>query len=160
MRNIATLILYFFAITFICKAQDTLNGLPPIIFLDSVRVDLTKTYLNVQNIKDIHVVIVSDSINGNIYITSNDPNHSFLTLADMIKQSNLKGSIVLFIIDDKIINDTTKIRIDSSVIKKVTVTKSSDVKYWDKNIPPINILNIETILTETKDKKAQQIRLR
>jgi hypothetical protein len=146
------------------RAQVSSN-LRPAFFIDSMRVDFEKTYIEPDNIKDINVVKGYDSVfqaDGKVYITLKSPKPILLTLTDVIaKKTSLKSpSRILFIIDGKVQTDTAGVRIESSIVRTVQVTNETDINYLRGNVRPMSILSIETSLPKPPAPDSAIIRIR
>jgi hypothetical protein len=123
--------------------------LPPAYYIDSQRVtDLNKVYVDVQDIANISVVNGADPAtmtNGKVYITLKTPFNSFLRLSDINRsQQRLKKKKVLYIIDNKVITDTTGIRIDPSYIVRTQTIRADSILYANMGGKNMKILMIET----------------
>jgi len=139
--------------------------LPPAYYVDSQRVtDFSKVYLDIQNIANISVVNGLDSAtmtNGKIYITLKMPFITFLRLSDLNRsQQGLKKKKVLYIIDNKVITDTTGIRIDPSNIVKTQIISADSILYASLGGKNVKILMIETKFKRPQDREPGTIMLR
>jgi hypothetical protein len=121
---------------------------PPAIFIDSQRVDYKIDYLDPQNIRDIKVYNGLDSLrhtNGSIYITRKNPHPRLLSLDDIARTQPISsGDRILYIIDDSLITDTSRIRIESSIVLRIHPASLKDVTYLKDFDAKVALLFIET----------------
>jgi hypothetical protein len=113
----------------------------PTYYLDSVKIDIEKVAISPQSMTKLD--FGHNSPGGEVYITVKK-DIKFLTLSDIAK-SYLKiedSDNVLFIIEDKVINDKKAIRIDSAMIKKVIKLNLSDVDYIKREFNKMIIVKI------------------
>jgi hypothetical protein len=144
------------------EASFSKSKLPPVIFINTQQINYAITYLDVNNVASIS--IVKDTLNktgGFIYITMKNPSRLPLTLFDITRAQGATGAKkILYIIDDKVILDTSNIRIDSSIIVDVQNVNSSDISYLGTSTDAFDILLISTIYKFNQPKKGEkQIRL-
>jgi len=106
---------------------------PGTYYLDSVEIDPTKVYLDPENIKDIKVLKGEDSklFSGSqgVIVITRKTNRKLSTLGDIARKfpaDSLKQ--FKFIIDDKIVTDTSKVRLEATVIKQIKVLRNTDGK--------------------------------
>jgi hypothetical protein len=97
----------------------------PTYFLDSVKVDLSKTYIDLTNVESIKVTkatfVDSNDLNvGKVFITSKNKKHSWLTLTNFKEMKSIpdSNSLKLLIIDGYVISDPSNVKIEASFIKK------------------------------------------
>jgi hypothetical protein len=62
-------------------------------------------------------------------------------------------SPMLFMLDDEFLKDIDNIKIDSSYILKVEMTKTADIDYLKKAVPGLTIFKIVTKTKENLDKQ-------
>ena len=105
----------------------------PTFYLDSQSVNFTNIYLNPDNIQRVTVwkAPLGDPLtSGKVYLTLKQPFTSFLTLSAITsKQTLLPTKNIVYVIDDKLIKDTSGIRIDPSLVLSVDTYNMSDVHY-------------------------------
>lgn len=173
MRFFATFVLFFFFLN--VKSQepkkdvvrlnshfllDPKDFYPPAMFINSIKsTNISLYYIDPHNIKNIKVKRgFLDTINktyGRVYIKLKSKVH-FLTLNDItIKygQNRIINKMILYMIDKKIITDTTGIRIDSNIIREVSIINPNQSEY-PKNInisAKADIFSIETSLGTTSN---------
>src|SRR4051812_25693551 len=100
-------LLFYMRLTFILiflLANDVVSQVKPhIVFLDSVEVDLNKTYINPKNIKEIKTIVGDrgfvSRLNDTLVITSKNKNHRWVTLSEITNKVIKDKLPVNFIID-------------------------------------------------------------
>jgi hypothetical protein len=105
--------------------------------LDSIKIDLKKVWLDPDNIKEIYVIKNRDSsifgeTVGTICINSKKRNRKWICLSDIksntIDSINLKNRIqIVYLIDDKFIQDTSNVRIENTCITNIEILKEDKV---------------------------------
>lgn len=124
----------------------------PTYYLDSVKVDINKHFINPQNIEAIFVR--KETANGEVYITSKNK-LELLHLYDVLKKhidiSGLNNNFVLKI-NNKFVTDTVDIKIDRTFFIYVQIDKMEDVNYIDEKFKTLIIVNIDL---ESKERKPQ-----
>jgi len=112
----------------------------PTYFLDSVSIDISKTYFDVTNIAAIKVTsdtFYSDGLlkYGKVNIASKNKNYNWATLSDFkVKKTDTDTTQPrLYIIDGNLISDTTNVRIEKTYIKSIDIVNMADTKgiYYD-----------------------------
>jgi hypothetical protein len=142
--------LTFGSFAFVCNRSfaQIKSKYPAAIFIDSQRVDYKIDYLDPQNISDIGVYNGLDSPghrNGSIYITRKNPHPLLLSLDDIARNQHISpGNRILYIINDSLITDTSRIRIESSIILRIQPASLKDVTYLKDFDPRVALLFIET----------------
>jgi hypothetical protein len=131
------------------KALPSVAGPQPAFFMDSIRIDFYKCFMDVNDIESINVVKGFDStlgVDGKVYVTSKHPPMRFLTLAQLVTgQSELKNcSPILFLADGKILTDTAGVRVSATLTKTVNVTKGSSITYLSGKVRSLAILSLST----------------
>ena len=123
----------------------------PVYFLDSVKVDYAKLYLNPLNIKAINVV-KNDSIRnpGGAVFISIVRGTSLVSLSKLVAMSSAKSAPYtyngghVYLIDGKVVSDTLDVRVDTSIIKSVQYSALRGIKYLKEPAPDIQLVMIET----------------
>ncbi|MFI5156051.1 MAG: hypothetical protein ACHQEM_07685 [Chitinophagales bacterium] len=112
----------------------------PAYFLDSQSIDMGKTFIDVENIESITVVKdntfdAKDSTRGEVFITSKNKMHHWITLADFKTKNpdNAMDLPIAYAIDGKLISDTSNIRFEASIIESIDIVNSKDSNsiYYD-----------------------------
>ena len=117
--------------------------------MDSVRIQLDKCFLDVNDIQSVYVVKGYDStlgVDGKVYVTSKHPPMRFLTLGQLVAdRSELNNcSPILFMADGKVLTDTAGIRVATALIKTIKVTKGSSIAYLSGRARSLAILSLST----------------
>jgi hypothetical protein len=123
----------------------------PDIYLNSVKIDLNKVYVNGNSIDSIRVE--KKTVNGAVYILTNDRKFTSITLADIVKKyTDIKqiDNSILFRIKGKVIEDTTGVKIDDSYFVYVEVKDLSGVKYLKNSFREMKIVSIDLENSERK----------
>ena len=97
-------------------------------FLDSERIDIDKTYFNYKEIKNVSivkdtVVMYATTPICRINLSTNIKNRKLAGLSDIHLNNSNDTTVRLktFIIDDKIISDTSNVRIDPTFVKSISI---------------------------------------
>jgi len=101
-------------------------------FLDSERIDINKTYFNYKEIKKVSivkdtVVMYATTPICRINLSTNIKSRKLARLSD-IHLNNSNNTIVrlkTFIIDDKIISDTSNVRVDPTFVKSISIVNEA-----------------------------------
>lgn len=124
----------------------------PTYYLDSVKVDINKHFINPQNIETMFVK--KETTNGEVYINSKNK-LELLHLYDVLKKhidiDGLNNNLVLKI-NNKFINDTVDIKIDRTFFIYVQNERLIDVNYIDEKFKNLIIVNVDL---ESKERKPQ-----
>ena len=123
----------------------------PDFYLNSVKIDLNKVYLNENSIDSIRVE--KKTANGAVYILTKDRKFTSITLANIVKKyTDIKqiDPSILFRIKGKVIEDTTGVKIDDSYFVYVEVNDLSGVKYLNENFREMKIVSIDLEKSERK----------
>ena len=124
-------------------------------FIDSIKVDFTKVYLNGKNIEKVNVVKNGD---GKIFISLKE-NNILEKLSDLnYRKINLIKNPI-FIINDKIIENPSKILIDKTEIGEIKIISDKEIENSNGNFSIIKITTI-TELNLIKEKKKGIIRIK
>jgi hypothetical protein len=130
----------------------------PVIFIDSVRMDSVNNYLmciETNKIADIRIEKGNKyPPNGAMFIKLKDHNllkalmdDKQLSLHDIVK-ANVEPSefnkSVIYFLNDKLLTDTTRIRIPATRVYTVTVTRANETIYFKTAFPGSLILTIKT----------------
>jgi hypothetical protein len=118
-------------------------------YMDSLRIDFEKCFLDVNDIESVNVVKGYDSllgVEGKVYVTSKHPPMRFLTLAQLVAaQSELNNcSPIIFMADGKILTDTASVRVATALTKTVKVIKGSSIAYLNGQARSLAILSLST----------------
>ena len=119
-------------------------------YVDSIEMDMSKTYLDPDNVmetknyKEENAIIFSE-VRGATLITRKK-RQSFVSLFDISNEKTKKDSLlpITFVIDKKLITDTSNVRLEVSVIKSIEILKHS--KEGFKHDPPKEVYLILTKL--------------
>lgn len=126
-----------------------------VAYLDSVKIDLYSTFIHPANIVDIQI----DSKNRALYIYSTK-SINFLTLdsigAKYVGIEENQSANIVYIVDDKLIKDKSKIKIDSTLFLIVKTYKLDDVTGISKSVKKLTIVDI----TLSAEKSQPKVRLR
>ena len=154
MKKILILILILPTIVFSqIDKNDTDNKVE--YFIDSIKVDFTKVYLNGKNIKSINVVKNGD---GQLFISLKENNIlGKLSDLDYRKINLIKNPI--FIINNKIIEKPSEILIDKTEIGELKIISNMEIENNNGNFSIIKITTI-TELNLIKEKKKGMIRIK
>jgi len=156
-----SLILILFILPFVLLGQTKLDTTriklkhhfqtQPAYFLDSVNIDISKTYIDIENIESIKITkdtfFTSEIVKiGKVYITSKNKNHKWATFADFkIQKSNGDtNQPKVYIIDGNRISDTSNVRIEESFIKSINILNMADTKGIFYEGPPKTVFVITT----------------
>ena len=137
MRKI-TLIL--FSLLYLTSYGQNENN--PHIYLNSEEIDLEYVFINPMNIDSMRVEKVSAV--GKIYIKTKK-NINFIILDDILKkytQLDKNDQNVLFIIQNEIVTNKSKIRIDNSFFINVNTKSLSGVNYLEEVSKQLFIVEI------------------
>jgi hypothetical protein len=137
----------------------------PMVYLDSVNVELSHLYFDVKKIGNIQVV--SDyydsarQIHGKIFIQSKDPtDFHFLPIGSITGLYKKDAQTpAIFMLDNEFLKDTSSYKIDSSYILNVELTSTNEMNYLKNAMPGLTIVKIITKTKENLDKQ-NQIRIR
>jgi hypothetical protein len=159
MKNLFTILLTLISMAGFAqtKAPFPVQKPSPVYFIDSVKTDPSEPYYNYINANDIASINVSRDPgypNGAIFITLKDHNiitklrqDKLLSLSDIAKTNIPAADIrkpVLYLLDDKLLTDTVGVRIPSTFVKKVTITKASETAYFKTALPNVLLMMIST----------------
>ncbi|MBV5314959.1 MAG: hypothetical protein JZU47_16775 [Prolixibacteraceae bacterium] len=146
MKNLTLLVLLLLVYTGFSQQKQA-----PDAYLNSVKIDLNKVFLNPKSIDSIK--IEKKTPQGTIYILTKNRKFATLTLRNIVnKHTDIKyiDNSILFRIEGKLIEDTTEIKIDDSYFIYVDVASLSGVKYLDDKFRDLKIINIDLDETERK----------
>jgi hypothetical protein len=130
----------------------------PVIFIDSVQMDSVNNYLmciEANQIADIRVENGNKySPNGAMFIKLKDSNllktlmnDKQLSLHDIMKvnvESSEFNKPVIYFLNDKLLTDTTRIRIPATRVYAVVVTRAAETAYFKTAFPEALIVTIST----------------
>lgn len=138
----------------------------PSYFLDSIYVDISKTYIDLENIKSIKVN--KDTFSylgvlkfGKVFITSKNKNHTWATLADFKTQKTIADTVQpkIYIIDGNLISDTTNVRIEVTSIKSIDILNmAEESKQMYSGRTPNTVFLIMTKQKHKKKGKRQSLK--
>ncbi len=118
-------------------------------YIDSIKVDLTKIYINGSNIESIDVSNLKD---GKTYISLKE-NIEFKNLTALdIKNINPKLN-TLFFVDNKKIEDPSEVKIDIQEISKIDVLNNAEIENQTAEFNLVNITTYSKIEEAQIDKK-------
>ncbi len=123
----------------------------PDFYLNSVKIDINKVYLNEKSIDSIRVEKKTE--NGAVYILTKDRKFTSITLTDIVKKyTNIKriDPSILFRIKGEVIEDTTGVKIDDSYFVYVEVKDLSGVKYLKDSFREMKLVSIDLEKSERK----------
>jgi hypothetical protein len=113
------------------KVTPTFFALPGKTYVDSIEMDMTKTYLESNNIKEVKSYKGEDAkifsgTNSAIFITRKKQN-PFVSLADIALRSKtlLDTSLMTTYLIDGIPMDTALVRLEVTAIKSIEIIKTS-----------------------------------
>lgn len=124
-------------------------------FIDSLKVDFTKVYLNVNNIEKINVV---KNGNGQIFINLK-ANNILDKLSDLNYENIGLIENPIFIIDHKIIDKPSEILIDKTEIGELKIIDNEEIENNNGNFSIIKITTI-TELNVIKEHQKGIIRIK
>src|SRR5665213_738399 len=168
MKTCVALLLFLFS--FSAYGQEVIQHKPiaewpPLFYLDSVNVEMSKLLFDANKLSAIKVTNnyydSSMQIHGKVYMTSKDPkSYNFLTISQILR-SYKKGiqTPTIFMLDNEILKDTSNFKIDSSYIVKVLLVQNAGIKYPKSTMGDSTILKIIT-RTNKYPEKQKQIRIR
>jgi hypothetical protein len=135
------------------KIAESVWAKPGTCYLDLVEVDLSKIYLDTENVEDMRVIKGEDaklwSGAKGVTVITRKKKKELLTLghiADKFPADSLKS--FRFIIDDKFVADTSGIRLEDTVIKNIRILGNAIGKVDHGFSQSVDIL-----LTTTLNKK-------
>ena len=123
----------------------------PDFYLNSVKIDFNKVYLNENSIDSIRVE--KKTVNGAIHIFTKDRKFTSITLTGIVKKyTDIKriDHSILFRIKGKVIEDTTGVKIDDSYFVYVEVNDLSGVRYLNNKFRDMKIVSIDLEKAERK----------
>jgi len=154
MKKILILLLIFPTIVF-SQIDKNHNDNKVEYFIDSIKVDFTKVYLNGKNIEEVNVVKNED---GKIFISLKE-NNILEKLSDLnYRKINLIKNPI-FIINNKIIEKPSGILIDKTEIGELKIISDKEIENNNGNFSIIKITTI-TELNLIKEKKKGIIRIK
>ena len=135
----------------------------PAYFLDSSFIDMSKTYINLENIKSIEVSKDTFFQNGTlmigkVWISSKNKTHNWATLGDIKIQKSIPVDTTLqkiYIIDGNLISDTTNVRIELDFIKSIDILNMANTKGIYHEGPPKTVIIVTTKHKKRKTKKSR-----
>jgi hypothetical protein len=158
MKNLIIILLVL--VSFKAGAQNSNPSeakIPPVYFIDSVKISDASpylTYMNTDEVANIHVDKNKTYPNGVIFITLKDHRKlaemlqdKLLSISDITKANispSEKNSPVIYLLDDKLLTDTAGIRIPSKFVRQVTLTKADETAYFKTALPNVLLMKIAT----------------
>jgi hypothetical protein len=101
--------------------------------LDSIKIDINKLWLDPDNIKEIYFIKNGDSsifgeTSGTICIISKNKNRKWISLSDiksetLVSANSKDQTRIDYVIDEKFIQDTSRVMIENSNITKIVILK-------------------------------------
>jgi len=146
MKNL--IFLFFLLLSISCFSQQKQN---PDFYLNSVKIDLQKVYINEPRLSSVNVE--KKSANESVSIFTKDSLFTYLTLTDILRkytQLRTDESSILFQIKDKVVQDTVGVKIDASFFIYVDVINLSDIKYLKDEFKHMKIVRINLDKWERK----------
>lgn len=146
MKNLTLLVLVLLVYSGFSQQKQA-----PDFYLNSVKIDYNKIYLNENNIDSIRVE--KKTTNGAVYLLTKSQKFTFITLTEIVKKyTDIKqiDHSILFRIKGKVIKDTTGVKIDDSYFVYVEVTDLSGVQYLKDSLREMKIVNIDLEKSERK----------
>ena len=145
-----------FLLPFISAKAQNVSKPAPTIIVDSVEISMKAFELFDSNdIKDVRVERKSKYPNGVIYITLKDHNVllNFLTskklslqdLTTMHLSKEDKGKPIIYLMNGKLLTDTTDVIIMADRYYNVTITKAAETPYFKQAIPNVLIMMVSTV---------------
>jgi hypothetical protein len=161
MKKIFIVCVVVLSVVLALPAAAQLPANSPAFYIDSQLVNFASVYLDPDNIDHISVVKGTDYVlhsNGRLYLTLKQPFTSFLTLADIVRrQTDISEKKILFIINDKVIRDTTGVRIDPGLIGEVHGVSTAEIPYVGEKM---GVIVIRTRSHAEAQKEKETIRIR
>lgn len=168
MKTCVALLLFLFSLS--ANGQEDItpkpvSEWPPLFYLDSVNVEMSKLLFDANKLSAIKVTNnyydSSMQIHGKVFMTSKDPkNYNFLTISQILRPFKKEiQTPTIFMLDNEILKDTSNFKIDSSYILKVLLLQNAENKYSENTMRDSAILKIIT-RTKKNPGKHKQIRIR
>jgi hypothetical protein len=113
----------------VCAQQPEHTHAPAYFYLDSVVVEIAKLHFDAAKIVDVDVVKSYDKAtkqpSSNIFVKSKDPkDFNFLSIRDITRQHKTDDRLpVIYMLNNEFLKDTAGIKIDSTYILEVVMTK-------------------------------------
>jgi hypothetical protein len=144
------------------KYQEEKAAIKPECFLDSVRMDFSiLSYLDPHEIGNI--ILTKDKKkypDGAFFLTLKDHNFflklcqsKILSLSDIFNTyatKKEKHKPIIFLLDEKLLTDTTAIRIPDMALFQVTIAQASEVPYFKTALPNVLLMKVTTKWLSTK----------
>jgi hypothetical protein len=130
--------------------------LPPTYYLNSEQIDIENVLIKPSNIDEMKVETKTEG--GEVYITAK-PDLKFLTLDDILIRNG--GSIdsaaqVVYIVDDRVIEDKSKVKVDGSYFIDFKILRLEKVNYVNEKYK--DLIFVEIKLLNEKPKPVIRIR--
>lgn len=155
MKN--PIILFLLLISQFCMAQ---NKKEPIYYLNDIPISMDSVFIDPNSLQSIYVN--KEKTGGEIYLTSKNQPWAYYRLDDLLKSTNQYSQIAdksktpVFIINGKVINKMSDVKIDKSYFAKISLASLSNVSGLSAKSKKIVIVNIE--LTNKESGKELRIR--
>ena len=124
-------------------------------FIDSLKVDFTKVYLNAKNIEKINIV---KNENGQIFISLKE-NNILEKLSDLNYENISLIENPIFIINNRIIDKPSEILIDKTEIGELIIVDNEEIENNNGNFSIIKITTL-TELNQIKENNKGIIRIK
>jgi len=145
MKTILVTLTFVFGLFILSKGQTNNNQLTPTYYLNTEQIDMGNVYINPSNIDSVRVN--KKTKGGEIYITTKQ-SLTFLTL-DMILKTHgdniNSASQVVYIIDDKMVTDKSKVKIDDSFFIKLEIKRLDKVSYINEEYKNLILADIQLL---------------
>jgi len=119
--------------TTLIKVSDKFWAKAGAVYLDSVETDLTKVYLNPANVQEIRKIKSDDaklySTNEGVTFITRKRKDKLLSLGSLVRQLPYDSLRPFrFVIDEKLITDTTNVRIEPTIVKNIEILRNGKYK--------------------------------
>jgi hypothetical protein len=162
MKTIMVTLTFVFGLLILSKGQTKTDQLTPTYYLNTEQIDMDNVYINPSNIDSVRVD--KKTKGGEIHITTKQP-LTFLIL-DMILKTHgdniSSASQVVYIINDKVVMDKSKVKVDDSFFIQLEIKRLDNVNYINKGYKNLILADIrlldekpEPIIRIRGDKVAQ-----
>ena len=126
------------------KVSETFYATPDKFYVDSVETEISKIYLDPNNIKEVMTFKDNEGsldYSRVVYLLTRKEKVEYLTLADLYSKLNIHDSLpVKFFVDGEFLEDTSGVRFEPLVIKKIKVKRNKSYKDGDNDERIINVL--------------------
>jgi hypothetical protein len=123
----------------------------PLFYLDSVNSGSQQLLFDANKVAEVNIVSdyydSANEIHGKVFMRSKaGSSFNFLSIPDILKMYKIdRKATILYSIDGNLLKDISNIKLDSSYISKVQVTRSANIAYLKSTFPNLLILEIYTL---------------